>query len=47
MPLKAAKPVRYVGHHLVFPRYVRQRRGLDVFARWLLTELKLKADLSI
>lgn len=44
---KKSKPVRYVGHYLVFPRYVRQRRSLEVFASWLLAELKLKADLPI
>jgi DNA-binding transcriptional LysR family regulator len=48
MPLKKkSKPVRYVGHHFVFPRYVRQRRSLHAFAKWLLVELKVKADLPI
>jgi len=48
MPLKKkSKPVRYVGHHLVFPRYVRQRRSLEAFAKWLLAELKVKVDLPV
>jgi LysR family transcriptional regulator, glycine cleavage system transcriptional activator len=42
-----ATSVRYVGHHLVFPRYVRQRQTLKAFAQWLLAELDLKAELPL
>jgi DNA-binding transcriptional LysR family regulator len=46
MPLdQKAVPVRYVGHNLVFPRYVRQRHSLRAFAEWLLAELGVKAQL--
>ncbi|PVE23576.1 LysR family transcriptional regulator [Microvirga sp. KLBC 81] len=46
MPLdQKSIPVRYVGHNLVFPRYVRQRRPLTAFAEWLLAELGVKAQL--
>jgi len=37
--------VRYIGHNLVFPRYVRQRHTLRLFAKWLLAELDVKAEL--
>lgn len=48
MPLdRKAKPVRYVGHSLVFPRYVRQRRPLIAFAEWLLGELGVAARLPL
>ncbi len=30
-----ATAIRYVGHDLVFPRYVRQRHPLRAFATWL------------
>jgi LysR family transcriptional regulator, glycine cleavage system transcriptional activator len=44
MPLeKAVKPIRYVGHNLVFPRYVRHRQPLRVFTDWLLAELGVDA----
>jgi DNA-binding transcriptional LysR family regulator len=33
--------IRYVGHHLVFPRHVRPRHPLSAFADWLLAELGL------
>lgn len=46
MPLEGrALPIRYVGHNLVFPRYVRQRHTLQVFAEWLLAELGVKAEM--
>lgn len=48
MPLvKTAVPLRYVGHNLVFPRYVRQRRPLRSFAEWLLTELDVRNPLPL
>jgi LysR family glycine cleavage system transcriptional activator len=31
--------VRYVGHHLVFPRASRQRRAVRAFAEWIMSEL--------
>lgn len=39
-----AEDVRYVGHHLVFPRNVRQRHGLRLFTKWLSAELGLDGD---
>jgi LysR family glycine cleavage system transcriptional activator len=46
MPLEGrALPIRYIGHNLVFPRYVRQRHTLQVFAEWLLAELGVKAEM--
>lgn len=39
-----AEDVRYVGHHLVFPRSARQRHSLRLFARWLGAELGLKVE---
>lgn len=33
--------VRYVGHHLVFPRASRQRRAVLAFADWIASELSL------
>jgi LysR family glycine cleavage system transcriptional activator len=48
MPLDGkAVPVRYIGHNLVFPRYVRQRHSLRAFAEWLLAELGVEAPLPI
>jgi LysR family glycine cleavage system transcriptional activator len=48
MPLDGkSTPVRYIGHHLVFPRYVRQRRGLLEFAEWLLCELRVKTEIPL
>lgn len=48
MPLDGKSiPIRYVGHHLVFPRYVRQRHSLRAFAEWLLAQLRVKADLPL
>jgi DNA-binding transcriptional LysR family regulator len=43
-----AKDVSYVGHHLVFPRFPRQRELVHLFARWLVRELGLglEAELS-
>ena len=47
MPLaQNATPIRYVGHNLVFPRYVRLRHPLRTFAEWLLAELGVQADIS-
>jgi LysR family transcriptional regulator, glycine cleavage system transcriptional activator len=47
MPLaQKATPIRYVGHNLVFPRYVRLRDPLRTFAEWLLAELGVEADIS-
>jgi DNA-binding transcriptional LysR family regulator len=34
-----ASSIRYVGHNLVFPRYVRQRMPLKAFLNWLMAEL--------
>ena len=39
-----AEDVRYVGHHLVFPRSTRQRHSLRLFMKWLGTELGLKIE---
>ena len=39
-----AEDVRYVGHHLVFPRSTRQRHSLRLFTKWLGTELGLKIE---
>jgi len=48
MPLEhGSNPVRYVGHSLVFPRYVRQRQTLRAFAEWLLAELGVEAQLPL
>jgi DNA-binding transcriptional LysR family regulator len=48
MPLEQKSiPIRYVGHNLVFPRYVRQRHPLRAFAEWLLAELGVKARLPL
>jgi LysR family glycine cleavage system transcriptional activator len=41
-----AEDVRYVGHHLVFPRTARQRHTLRLFAKWLSAELGLEVDLA-
>jgi LysR family transcriptional regulator, glycine cleavage system transcriptional activator len=47
MPLEGtAKAIRYVGHNLVFPRYVRQRHTLKAFSEWLLEELAGEADVG-
>jgi LysR family transcriptional regulator, glycine cleavage system transcriptional activator len=35
--------VRYIGHHLVFPRASRQRRPVRAFADWIISELSDKA----
>lgn len=37
-----AVDVRYVGHHLVFPRANRQRRAVRAFADWVMSELDRK-----
>ena len=39
-----AEDIRYVGHHLVFPRSARQRHSLRLFMTWLGTELGLKIE---
>ena len=36
-----AEDVRYVGHHLVFPRFPRQRQIVHLFSDWLVRELNL------
>lgn len=36
-----ARDVTYIGHHLVYPRTLRQRYTVRVFATWLLTQLGL------
>ncbi|MEJ1935321.1 LysR substrate-binding domain-containing protein, partial [Nostoc sp. NIES-2111] len=36
-----AKDVRYFGHSLVYPRFLRQRQIVKVFAEWILRELNL------
>ena len=38
--------VTYVGHHLVFPRFPRQRELVYKFARWLGRELDLVIELD-
>jgi DNA-binding transcriptional LysR family regulator len=38
---KAAKDVRYVGHHLVFPPTASRNRALQAFRSWLMRELGL------
>jgi DNA-binding transcriptional LysR family regulator len=48
MPLERTSiPVRYVGHNLVFPRHVRQRQPLRIFAEWLLAELGIEAQVPL
>lgn len=42
-----AEDIRYVGHHLVHPRAVRQRQVLRLFLRWLATELELGLEPAI
>lgn len=42
----SAEDVRYVGHHLVFPRSARQRHSLRLFTTWLGRELDLKVEPS-
>jgi LysR family transcriptional regulator, glycine cleavage system transcriptional activator len=39
-----AHDVRYVGHHLVFPRSTRQRHSLRLFTKWLSAELGLEVE---
>jgi LysR family transcriptional regulator, glycine cleavage system transcriptional activator len=39
-----AEDVRYIGHHLVFPRSARQRHSLRLFTGWLGAELGLKVE---
>jgi LysR family glycine cleavage system transcriptional activator len=39
-----AQDVRYVGHHLVFPRSTRQRHSLRLFTKWLSAELGLEVE---
>ena len=39
-----AEDVRYVGHHLVFPRSTRQRHSLRLFMTWLGIELGLQIE---
>jgi LysR family transcriptional regulator, glycine cleavage system transcriptional activator len=39
-----AEDVRYIGHHLVFPRSARQRHTLRQFTKWLGEELNLKVE---
>ena len=40
-----AEDVRYVGHHLVYPRSARQRHTLRLFTKWLSSELELEVEL--
>ena len=42
-----AQDVRYVAHHLVFPRHLRQRHGLRLFTQWLGVELGLDGELAV
>lgn len=39
-----AEDVRYVGHHLVFPRSASRRHTVRLFAKWLSTELGLELE---
>jgi LysR family transcriptional regulator, glycine cleavage system transcriptional activator len=39
-----AEDVRYIGHHLVFPRSTRQRHILRLFTKWLGAELGLRVE---
>jgi LysR family transcriptional regulator, glycine cleavage system transcriptional activator len=39
-----AEDIRYVGHHLVFPRSTRQRHTLRRFTKWLGAELGLQVE---
>jgi LysR family transcriptional regulator, glycine cleavage system transcriptional activator len=36
--------VRYIGHHLVYPRVRRQRQSVQVFVNWMIGELELQDD---
>jgi LysR family transcriptional regulator, glycine cleavage system transcriptional activator len=48
MPLdQKTTSIHYVGHNLVFPRYVRQRHPLRAFAEWLLAELRLTVRIPL
>jgi LysR family glycine cleavage system transcriptional activator len=48
MPLdRKSNPVRYVGHNLVFPRFVRLRHPLRTFGEWLLAELGADAEIFL
>lgn len=38
---KRSVDVSYVGHHLVYPRLIRQRQAVQVFVNWLVRELDL------
>ncbi|MGK9169258.1 LysR family transcriptional regulator [Inquilinus limosus] len=40
-----ARDVTYIGHHLVYPRALRQRYTVRAFATWLLTQLGLDPTL--
>jgi LysR family glycine cleavage system transcriptional activator len=33
--------IRYVGHHLVFPKALHRRKTLRLFIAWLTSQLKL------
>ena len=39
-----AEDVRYVAHHLVFPRAATRRHTVRLFTRWLSTELGLELE---
>ncbi len=39
-----ANDIRYVGHHLAFPRAARQRRSVRAFVAWILGELDLAPE---
>ena len=34
--------IRYIGHHLVFPRTSQQRRAVRAFTDWMISELSDK-----
>ena len=42
-----AEDVRYIGHHLVFPRSARQRHSLRLFMTWLGMELGLQIEVTL
>jgi LysR family transcriptional regulator, glycine cleavage system transcriptional activator len=42
--LEAAENIRYVGHHLIFPKAGTRRKTVRVFSDWICTELGLPTE---
>jgi len=43
----SAVDIRYVGHHLVFPRLALRRQTLQIFIHWIAQELKLEMETTL